>query len=293
MNLENLKLKDQNSIRLKCTLIHDQMVDIFSKLGVPSDHSKITADVLTAASLRGVDTHGVGKITGYAKSIISGKYTIPQSITVSTESDTTALISCGNGLGFVGAHTAMEISIDKANKSGIGMVAVNDGHHVGMVGYYPMMALKHGMIGIAATNASRSVHPALGVKPLIGTNPIAFAAPAGRERDFVLDMATSTVASGKLGLAKSLGVKIPSGWAVDSEGDPVLEPPNSRHDGWSLTPLGGTVEQGSHKGYGLALVIDILCGILSGGGYGAQLKGGENMAWTMACLLYTSDAADE
>ena len=130
------------------------MVDIFSKLGVPSDHSKITADVLTAASLRGVDTHGVGKITGYAKSILSGKYTIPQSITVSTESDTTALISCGNGLGFVGAHTAMEISIDKANKSGIGMVAVNDGHHVGMVGYYPMMALKHGMIGIAATNAS-------------------------------------------------------------------------------------------------------------------------------------------
>ena len=293
LSLENLKLRDHNSVRLKCTLVHAQMTDIFSKLDVPNEHSKITADVLTSASLRGVDTHGVGKLTGYAKAILSGKYTIPQSISISTESNTTALISCGNGLGFVGAHTAMEMSIDKATKCGIGMVAVKDGHHVGMVGYYPMMALKHGMVGIAATNASRSVHPALGVKPLIGTNPIAFAAPAGRERDFVLDMATSTVASGKIGLAKSLGVKIPSGWVVDSEGDPISEPPNSRHDGWSLTPLGGTVEQGSHKGYGLALVIDILCGILSGGGFGAQLNGGENMAWTMAIDISRFRKLDE
>jgi len=151
-----------------------------------------------------------------------------------------------------------------------------------MVGYYPMMALEHDMIGMAMTNASPSVRPALGARPRVGTNPIAFAAPAGEERDFVLDMATSTVASGKIGLAKRLGMPIPAGWAITAEGEAITDPPGERGDHWAMNPLGNTREQGSHKGYGLGLVVDILCGVLSGGGFGTQLSGGENMTWTMA-----------
>ena len=151
-----------------------------------------------------------------------------------------------------------------------------------MVGYYPMMAVAEDMIGMAMTNASRSVRPALGARPRVGTNPIAFGAPAGDERDFIFDMATSTIASGKIALAKRLGVQMPVGWAVTAEGEPLTEPRGDRGEDWAMNPLGGTREQGSHKGYGLGLMVDILCGVLSGGGFGMQLAGGENMTWTMA-----------
>jgi LDH2 family malate/lactate/ureidoglycolate dehydrogenase len=176
----------------------------------------------------------------------------------------------------------MEMSIEKARKYGLGMTTIKDGHHIGMVGYYPMMAVAEDMIGMAMTNASRSVRPALGARPRVGTNPIAFGAPAGEERDFILDMATSTVASGKIALAKRLGVQMPVGWAVSAEGEAVTDPKGDRGEDWAMNPLGNTREQGSHKGYGLGIVVDILCGVLSGGGFGAQLSGGENMTWTMA-----------
>jgi LDH2 family malate/lactate/ureidoglycolate dehydrogenase len=240
------------------------------------------AKILVSASVRGVDTHGVGNAVRYSQSIESGEYTVPQTVEVISETDTTALLSCGDGLGFVAAHQGMEMSIEKAGKSGIGMTTIRDGHHIGMVGYYPMMALEHDMIGMAMTNASPAVRPALAARPKVGTNPIAFAAPAGEERDFVLDMATSTVASGKIGLAKRLGVPMPEGWAVTAEGEAITIPPDGRGDHWAMNPLGNTREQGSHKGYGLGIVVDILCGVLSGGGFGAQLSGGENMTWTMA-----------
>ena len=116
---------------------------------------------------------------------------------------------------------------------------------------------------------------------MLGTNPIGFAAPAGAERDFVLDMATSTVAGGKVGLAGRLGVNIPEGWALTTEGKPLTEP-EEENDRWALNPLGNTREQGSHKGYGLAMMVDILCGVLSGGGFSRQLARGENMTCLMA-----------
>jgi len=239
------------------------------------------------ASLRGVDTHGVSNVTRYVRAIEDGMYTIPQSIEVISESDTTALLDCGNGLGFVAAHRAMALSIKKAHQHGVGMAAVRNGHHIGMVGYYPMMAVEQDMIGMTVTNASRSMRPLHGAHPRLGTNPIAFGAPADQERPFLLDMATTTVASGKLGLARRLGVPIPAGWAVDSHGVPLTAPPAQRSELWAQTPLGNSREQGGHKGYGLAVMVDILAGVLSGGGFGAQLAGGENMAWTMAVDIAT------
>jgi LDH2 family malate/lactate/ureidoglycolate dehydrogenase len=280
--LDYLKLNDFNSIRIPAEDLHKQVSAILQGVGTPVEHAEITTTILVSSSLRGVETHGVGNAVRYSQSIVSGEYTVPQTVEVISETDTTALLSCGNGLGFVAAHQGMEMSIEKARKYGLGMTTIKDGHHIGMVGYYPMMAVAEDMIGMAMTNASRSVRPALGARPRVGTNPIAFGAPAGEERDFILDMATSTVASGKIALAKRLGVQMPVGWAVSAEGEAVTDPKGDRGEDWAMNPLGNTREQGSHKGYGLGIVVDILCGVLSGGGFGAQLSGGENMTWTMA-----------
>ena len=214
MALEYLKLDESNSIRIAAADLHKQVSAILQGVGTPLDHAEITAKILVSASLRGVDTHGVGNAVRYSISIEDGTYTIPQTVEAISETDTTVLLSCGNGLGFVAAHQGMEMSIAKAREFGLGMATIRDGHHIGMVGYYPMMATQNDMIGMAMTNANQAVRPALGARPRVGTNPIAFGAPSGDERDFILDMATSTVASGKIGLARRLGVQIPEGWAV-------------------------------------------------------------------------------
>ncbi len=277
-----VKLDDTNSTRVPAADLQKQLSTIFQGVGTPEDHAEIAAKVLVSASVRGVDTHGVANVVGYSQNIENGIYTIPQKMEIVTESETTALISGGNGIGLVSAHRAMEIAIEKAKNYGLGMVSVRDGHHVGMVAYYAMMALEHDMIGMSMTTAAPAVRPALGAKSMLGTNPIGFAAPAGEERDFVLDMATSTVASGKVGLARRLGVPIPAGWAITSDGGEITSPPDAEGLDWSLNPLGGTREQGSHKGYGLSVMVDILCGVLSGGGFSSQLARGENMTWVMA-----------
>lgn len=282
MALKFLTIPEQAAVRVHADAIQRQVVAILQAVNVPADHAQITAEILTAASRRGVDTHGVGNVVGYVQAIEEGRYTIPQRVEMVSESATTALLDGGNGLGFVAAHRAMELSIAKARHYGVGMVSVRNGHHIGMVGYYPLMAVAQDMIGMAVTNASRSMRPAQGAQPRLGTNPIAFGAPAGQERPFLLDMATTTVASGKLSLARRLGVPIPAGWAVDAEGKPLTEAPAQRSEAWSQNPLGNTIEQGGHKGYGLAVMVDILAGVLSGGGFSAQLAGGENMSWTMA-----------
>ena len=279
----NVKLNDFNSTRVPIGDLQTQLSSIFRAVGATDRHAGIAAKVLVAASVRGVDTHGVANVVGYSKNAEDGVYTVPQQTTVISESETTALVSGGNGIGLVSAYEAMEIAIAKAKKHGLGMVSIKDGHHVGMVAYYASMALEHDMIGMSMTTAAPAVRPALGAKKMLGTNPIGFAAPAGEERDFFLDMATSTVASGKVGLARRIGVPIPSGWGVSMpDGGDITEPPDGENDSWALNPLGNTREQGSHKGYGLAVLVDILCGVLSGGGFSAQLGRGENMSWVMA-----------
>ncbi len=280
--VSKVKLNDSNSTRVRASDLQKQLSSIFEAVGTPEDHAEIAAKVLVSASVRGVDTHGVANVVGYSQSVENGVYTTPQQMDIISESETTALMSGGNGIGLVSAYRAMEIAIEKAKKHGLGMISVRDGHHVGMVAYYAMMALEHDMIGMSMTTAAPAVRPALGAKKMLGTNPIGFAAPAGEERDFVLDMATSTVASGKVGLARRIGVPIPAGWAVTPEGEEITNPPEGENETWSLNPLGNTREQGSHKGYGLAVMVDILCGVLSGGGFSNQLARGENMTWVMA-----------
>ncbi|MGZ8423772.1 MAG: Ldh family oxidoreductase [Candidatus Binatia bacterium] len=238
----------------------------FEKLGVPAADAEIAANVLVASDLRGVDTHGVIRFNPhawYVKWLRDGAMTAKPNIRVVTENASTALLDADNGMGFVAGHRAMGLAINKAKESGVGIVTVRNSRHYGMSAYYSMLALPHDMIGIAMTNASRQVVPTFGREARFGTNPISFAVPAKDERPFVLDMATTTAAAGKLELAIRLGKPVPTGWALNERAEPTTDPKVAQQ-ARRLLPLGGSRESGSHKGYGLGILVEMLCGVLTG-----------------------------
>jgi L-2-hydroxycarboxylate dehydrogenase (NAD+) len=238
----------------------------FEKLGMTMGDAEIGARALVAADLRGVDTHGVIRFnphSWYVKWLTEGSMTALPNVTVITESATTALIDGDCGMGMVIGHRAMEMAIQKARSAGVAMVGVRNSRHYGMSAYYSMLALPHDMIGIAMTNASRQVVPTFGREAKYGTNPLCFAVPADKELPFVLDMATTTAAAGKLELAARLGKSIPSGWALDEQAAQTTDP-RVAQKARKLLPLGGGRDGGSHKGYGLAVLVEILCGVLTG-----------------------------
>ncbi|MFQ5610579.1 MAG: Ldh family oxidoreductase [Anaerolineae bacterium] len=247
---------------------------IYEKLGVPAQDARTAAEIAVASDLRGVDSHGVvmlpRKVDYMRRGLIEPK---PQS-TVERETPATALLNGGNGLGSVAGKRAMEICIQKAKAVGAGFVAVHDSNHYGIAGYYSMMALEHDMIGISMTNTTPIVVPTFGRKAILGTNPLSVAAPAGEERPFVLDMATSIVPSGKMTVFRNQGKSIPAGWAIDSEARAMTDPAEVTNmlysrTGGGLLPLGGAGEEfGGHKGYGLTFMADIFSGILSGAAFG-------------------------
>jgi LDH2 family malate/lactate/ureidoglycolate dehydrogenase len=238
----------------------------FEKLGVPAADAQIAAETLVAADLRGVDTHGVIRFSPhawYVKWLSDGSMTAKPNIQVISETPSTALLDGDRGMGMVIGHRAMELAIEKAKQCGIGMVGVRNSRHYGMSAQYAMQALAHDMIGIAMTNASRQVVPTFGREARFGTNPMCFAVPADKELPFVLDMATTTAAAGKLELAARLEKSIPTGWALDETAEPTHDP-RVAQKARRLLPLGGSRDNGSHKGYGLAILVEILCGVLTG-----------------------------
>ena len=238
----------------------------FEKLGVPAGDAEIAANVLVASDLRGVDTHGVIRFNPhawYVKWLRDGVMTAKPNIRVIKENASTALLDADNGMGFVAGHRAMELAIKKARESGVGIGTVRNSRHYGMSAYYSMLALPHDMIGIAMTNASRQVVPTFGREARFGTDPISFAIPAQHEQAFVLDMATTTAAAGKLELAIRLGKPVPTGWALNEKAEPTTDPKVAQQ-ARRLLPLGGSRESGSHKGYGLGILVEILCGVLTG-----------------------------
>ncbi|MDY7041846.1 MAG: Ldh family oxidoreductase [Chloroflexota bacterium] len=246
---------------------------VLGVLDVPVEDAAITADVLVVANLRGVDSHGVARLRRYVNGLHDGMMVAQPEVRVMHETPTTAVIDAGAGLGQPVSHRAMQRAIGKALDMGAGFVTVRNSNHYGIAGYYAMMALEHDCIGISMTNAAVLVVPTFGRDAMLGTNPIAVAAPADQKRPFVLDMATSTVPRGKLEVYQRLEKPLPLGWATDETGVPttdagrVLENFKQRAGG-GLLPLGGAGELLSgHKGYGLALLVDILCAILSGAAY--------------------------
>jgi LDH2 family malate/lactate/ureidoglycolate dehydrogenase len=242
-------------------------------MDVPETDARITADVLVAADLRGVSSHGVARLRRYVQGIRDGMMIPRSDVRVVTETPVTALIDAGGGLGQPVSYRAMERAIQKAKEYGAGFVSVRNSNHYGIAGYYAMMALEHDCVGMSMTNSAVLVVPTFGRDSMLGTNPIAVAAPAGQGYPFVLDMATSTVPRGKLEVYNRLEKPLPMGWATDetgtptSEGGRVLENFKQRAGG-GLLPLGGAGELlGGHKGYGLSLWVDVFCAILSGAAY--------------------------
>jgi L-2-hydroxycarboxylate dehydrogenase (NAD+) len=231
---------------------------------VPPDEAAIVADVLVRADLRGVESHGVARLEKYYVSRLrKGLIPAVSPVKVVRESPVTAVLDGGNGLGHVAAKRAMELCLAKAQTAGLATVAVNHSNHFGIAGYYAMMALPLNMIGVALTNASATVAPTFSRQRLLGTNPIAIAIPAGRERPFVLDMATTVAAEGKIEVKDRQRKPLPPGWIVDKEGRPSTQS-SSFYEGGALLPLGGGAETCGYKGYGLGLAVDILSGILPG-----------------------------
>ncbi len=246
---------------------------VFETADVSPEDAEVTADVLVQADLRGIDSHGVARLRRYVRGLQRGQMMARPKVQVVHETPTTALIDGGGGLGQPIGVRGMKKAMEKAQETGVGFVAVRNSNHYGIAGYYAMMALERDLIGISMTNSAVLVVPTFGRDAKLGTNPISVAVPTGGERPFVLDMATSGVPRGKLEVYHRLGKELPLGWATDERGIAttdtrrVLDNLNAGAGG-GLLPLGGVDELlGGHKGYGLALLVDILCGVLPGAGY--------------------------
>jgi L-2-hydroxycarboxylate dehydrogenase (NAD+) len=242
-------------------------LSVFRKIGCPDHQAQLATDVLLAADLRGIDSHGLARLSGYVRLWEANRINATPNIKTIHESPSTAVIDGDGGLGLVVAPKAMEIAIAKAKQCGTGWVSVQHSNHFGIAGYHAMMALEHDMIGIAMTNASPLVAPTYSVERLLGTNPIAVAIPAGKQPPFVSDMATTTAANGKLEILQRKNKDAPTGWIQDKDGKSSTNP-HELKDGGALVPLGSDFEHGSHKGYGLGSIVDIFSAVLSGANYG-------------------------
>ena len=250
---------------------HDRLADfivsVLEALKMSPKNARLTADLMVRTDLRGVDSHGIGMLPKYVEWTQAG-FVHPWADPVVARDDlATALVDAQKGLGHPASAMSMELAISKAATYGMGIVAVRNSNHFGACANYSMMALARGMIGLAFTNSPFvAMVPTFGRKPMMGTNPISVAAPAGRREPYVLDMATTTVAVGKLHVASRWNKPVPEGWGLDEHAKPTTDPRKvlaSR----LLTPLGGSRELGSHKGYGLGVMVHILAGCLSGASF--------------------------
>jgi LDH2 family malate/lactate/ureidoglycolate dehydrogenase len=241
--------------------------NIFLAMGCSQEHAALAADVLLLSDLRGIDSHGVARLTGYVRLWEKQRINATPNIKIVHETPTTATVDGDGGLGLVVAPFAMQIAIEKAEKYGSGWVSVRNSNHFGIAGYHGLMAVEKDMIGFAMTNASPLVAPTFSNERLLGTNPMCYAFPAGKYPPVIVDMATSAAANGKLEIAQRLSKQVPEGWIQDKQGNYTTDP-HALKTGGSLLPLGSDREHGSHKGFGLSATVDILSAVLSGANYG-------------------------
>jgi LDH2 family malate/lactate/ureidoglycolate dehydrogenase len=248
-------------------LLRRQLAALFEAWGLNGEDAATTADVLTQADLMGIDSHGITLIPLYDELMRSGKLAARADIRIVRSFGATAVVDGGGGFGQVPSVRAMDIAIERARTFGIGAVGVRNSNHYGAAGVYALRAAEAGLIGLSTTAVYKpSIVPTFGREPRLGTNPIAFAAPARSGKPFLLDMATSTIAIGKLKLAAREGKRLPEGWALDRDGRPQSDPDQALADRL-MTPLGGLRAMGGHKGYGLAAMVEVLSTLLPGAAY--------------------------
>jgi LDH2 family malate/lactate/ureidoglycolate dehydrogenase len=266
MILERFKVPAKDQVLVSEAALRATVARIFERLGVSADDAAEAADVLTMTDLRGVETHGVSNmLRAYVRDYKAGKLSPAPGMKVLRESPATAVIDAERRLGIIVGPKAMRLAIAKARAVGVGVVAVNNSGHFGAIGHYAMQAAEQGLVGVCFTGAGLSVVPTFATKPLLGTNPIALAAPARHEAPMLFDAATSAIAGNKIRLAMRIGSPLLPGWVTDKDGVPIMEekPVFDREEIFQA-PLGGTREQGSHKGYGFALMAEVLSTVLSG-----------------------------
>lgn len=242
-------------------------INIFQAIGVPPDDARQAADVLLKSDLRGIDSHGVARLSGYVRLWEKERINPDPKVRIVHETHSTATVDGDSGLGLVVAPKAMKIAIEKAEEHGSGWISVRNSNHFGIAAYHAMMALEKDMIGMSMTNASPLVSPTFSAERLLGTNPICYAFPAGKYPPVIVDMATAAAANGKLEIAQRTETIIPEGWIQNKYGHPSTDPTELRKGG-ALLPLGSNPTHGSHKGFCLSATVDILSSVLSGGNYG-------------------------
>lgn len=258
------------------------MVDVFKGIGVPEEDARICADVLITADKRGIDSHGIGRLKPiYYDRIKAGIQAPKTDIEIVKDGPTTAVIDGHNGMGQVIAKKSMALAIEKAKKMGLGMVTVRNSTHYGIAGYYVLMAIEAGMIGISGTNARPSIAPTFGVENMLGTNPLTFGMPSDEEFPFVLDCATSITQRGKIEFYDRAKKEIPPGWVIGEDGKSRTDTHQILQDlktgKAALAPLGGIGEEtAGYKGYGYAAVVEILSAALQNGKYLKMLSGVED-----------------
>ena len=264
--LDRFKVPDADQVRVSEAALRQTVTAIFARLGVPAADAAEGADVLVMTDLRGVDTHGVSNmLRSYVQSYQKGDYNPQPNWRIVRESPGTAVIDADGGLGIILGPKAMRLAIEKARTVGVGIVTMYNGRHLGAVGHHAMLAAQEDMIGMCMTATQPGVVPTFGAEPRFGTNPVSIAAPAKSQPAVLFDAATCSIANNKVRLAERLGTNLLPGWVTDTEGNPIMEetPPTARGD-YFLLPLGATRELGSHKGYGLALMVETLSTLLSG-----------------------------
>jgi len=241
--------------------------NIFLKAGCNNNDAAKASVALLSADLRGIDSHGVARLSGYIRLWEKGRINMQANFKIVHETPSTATVDADKGLGLIAGGFAMNIALNKAKNVGTGWVAVKGSNHFGIAAKHAMMALEENMIGIAMTNASPLVAPTHSTKRMLGTNPMAFAIPAKNEPAFVADFATTTAANGKLEILQRKNLTAPDGWIQNQKGNNSFDP-NELSKGGALLPLGGDREHGSHKGFCLGAVVDIFSAVLSGANYG-------------------------
>jgi LDH2 family malate/lactate/ureidoglycolate dehydrogenase len=255
------------------TTIHRQISEVLSAWGMPPDVVRTAADVMTDTDLAGIDSHGISMLMLYEEALGLEQLNPAPVPRVVRETAVTALLDGDAGHGHVSAVMGMELAIDKARANGVGVVSVRNSTHFGAAGYYAAMASARGLLGmVTCTTRGNPVLPTRSAVPVLGTNPIAFSAPAKRNRPFLLDMSTSTVAQNKVKVFDFMRRPLPSGWVLDESGRPVTDSARAMDLvtvtlSGGITALGGTAEMSSHKGYGLGVMVQILSATLAGGSF--------------------------
>src|SRR2546429_778032 len=266
MILERFKVPQKDQVLVSEAALRRTVTQIFEKLGVSPDDAADAADVLTMTDLRGVETHGVSNmLRAYVRDYKAGKLNSSPGWRLERQSPATAVIDAEKRLGIIMGPKAMRLAIEKARAVGVGVVTVHNSGHFGAIGHFAMQAAMQDMVGVCFTAAGLHVVPTFASKPLLGTNPIALAAPARHEAPMLFDAATSAIAGNKIRLAMRVGSPLLPGWVTDKDGTPIMEEkPIFDRDEYHQAPLGGTREQGSHKGYGFAMMAEVLSTVLSG-----------------------------